>query len=162
MAKRHRAKSHRKHHRRIGATGLTGALTKFGTIAAGAVVGTFVNAGIKKMFTTLPPWAAGVGTAAVGIAAPKFIRNPMVADLATGVMAAGALFALNESFISLPGIAGIGAVPKGLTYRATPKLQKSVSGRGNLSGKTGYDPGFMDKVISGQRDLMTVGALYDN
>jgi hypothetical protein len=150
MAKKHRKKTTRRRRRSVGAVrGMGGVVTKVLAIGAGGVAAAFVNAGVKKSLPSLPPWSGGVASVGLGAFLPKFVRNPMAQDFAAGMIAAGTMFALNESFFSLPGIAGIGAAPIG--FRSTPKLQNSVGA-----------PGFMNNAVGGMRDMMVVGALYDN
>lgn len=148
MARR-KHKKHRVHRRRRvgGVKALGPAVTNGVTVGAGAIAAAFANAALKKVLpASVPQWASGLAIATAGIMLPKFVRNPMAAQAALGVVAAGVLFAVNESFLSVPGIAGIGA-----TYRYTPKLQRTVGA-----------PGFMDKPITGTKDLQAVGALFDN
>jgi hypothetical protein len=160
MAKRRKSHKAKRRHHRVGAMrGIGGAVRKAAAIAAGAVAGSFLNSVIKKAAPTLPPWAGGAAVAGAGIVLPKFVKSPIVGDVATGIVAAGALFAINESFLSLPGIAGLGAVPKTMGYRTTPKLQATVNGRS--THRVGA-PGFMDRPINGVRDMQAIGALYDN
>ena len=159
MAKHRKAKKthHRRHHR-IGAMKGAGAiLSKVAGIAVGAVGAAFINGAVKKSFTTLPQWAGGAVGVAAGVAIPKFARSPFVADISAGMVAAGSLFIINETFLSLPGIAGIGALPKTMANRATPKIERTVSGATKMGA-----PGFMDKAVHGFRDAAVIGALYDN
>jgi hypothetical protein len=132
-----------------GVKALGPAITSGAAVGAGAVAAAFANAGIKKILpASIPPWASGVGIALAGVLLPKFVKSQVAVDAGKGMVAAGVLFAVNESFLSLPGISGMGATPE---YRYTPKLQRSVGA-----------PGFMDKPIAGVRDLHAIGALYDN
>jgi hypothetical protein len=160
MAKRKKTTKKRRHHRVGAMRGVGGAVQKAAAIAVGAIAGSFLNSAIKKAAPTMPPWAGGAAVAGAGIFLPKFVKQPIVADVATGMVAAGALFAINESFLSLPGIAGLGAVPGLMSVsRSTPKLQATVNG--NAFRSVGA-PGFMDRPINGVRDMQAIGALYDN
>jgi hypothetical protein len=152
MAKKRKKTTHRRRHHRVGAMrGVGGIFMKVAAIAAGAAGATFINSTVKKSFASLPAWAGGMGAVGAGVLLPRFVRNPIALDVSAGLIAAGSLFALNESFLSLPGIAGLGAIPKTMAYRNTPKLQSSVGA-----------PGYMDNAVGGERDLMVVGALFDN
>jgi len=126
-------------------------LQTVGGIAAGAVAGAFANSAIKSMVpSTLPAWIAPVAVGAAGVMLPKFIKGPIGVSVGAGLVASGALFALNESFLSLPGIAGVPYMA-GPVYRSTTKLQNSVGA-----------PGYVDNPIGAVRDLMTIGSMYDN
>jgi hypothetical protein len=132
-------------------SGISGIVQTVGGIAAGAVAGAFANSAIKSMVpSTLPAWIAPVGVGALGVLLPKFLKGPIGVSVGAGLVASGALFALNESFLSLPGISGVPYMA-GPVYRNTPKLQNSVGA-----------PGYVDNPIGGIKDLMTIGALYDN
>jgi hypothetical protein len=147
---------HRVHHRRRSSIhGISDSLTRVGTVAAGAVLGAFGNQAIKTALPSLPAWSGGAILLAAGIGLPMFMKgNQMVNGIADGLAAAGGLFILNETFLSVPGISG---VPKSynpgarLVYRNTQKVQRSVGA-----------PGFMDNPINGVKDLNVLGALYDN
>jgi len=152
MARKKKKTTHKRRHHTVGAMrGVGGIFMKVVAIAAGAAGATFINSTAKKSFTSLPTWSGGIASVGLGVLLPRFVRNPLAVDVAAGLIAGGALFALNESFLSLPGIAGLGAVPKNMAYRNTPKLQNSVGA-----------PGYMDNAVGGERDLMVVGALFDN
>ena len=151
MAKKKKKATRRRHHRVGAVRGMGGVVMKVAAIGAGAVAATFLNSTVKKSFASLPAWAPAAIVVGAGVFLPKVLKNQTGQNVATGMLAAGTLFLLNETFLSLPGIAGMGAVPKGLVYRATPKLQQTVGA-----------PGFMDKAVGGSRDMMVVGALYDN
>lgn len=79
----------------------------------GAIGGAFVNQAVKTSFTTMPAYIGGAAAVAGGVAALMFIPpSPLVTGVACGLMGAGAIFATNETFLSLPGISGM---PMGLT-----------------------------------------------
>jgi hypothetical protein len=140
MAKR------KKHHvarrrRRVGATsGMTGLLMK----AAGVAGGVYAGGMIAKTISTLDPKILGGGLLAGGLFLSAKAKNPLLEGVGFGLAAKGA----NSLLTSFGLITGIGSVPL-VGYRATPKLQNSV---GNV----------MKNPIGSVRDLMTVGALYDN
>ena len=103
----------------------------------------------------MPAWTPAAALIAAGIGIPMVAKNnAMAAGIASGLAAAGFLFLLNETFLSLPGISGL---PKSynpgarLIYRNVQKVQRSVGA-----------PGFMDNPINGVKDLNVLGALYDN
>ncbi len=78
--------------------------------AAGAVVATFGAQGIKSAAPTMPPWLGGGVMAAIGAAVPLFTKmTPFTTGAAMGCAGVGAAMAINETFISLPGIAGVPA-----------------------------------------------------
>jgi hypothetical protein len=155
--KTHRRKAHRavgrvRHRRRSRVSGISDTLMNAAGVVGGAAVGMFVNQALKTAFTTLPTWAPGVAILAGGAVLPIFVKgNPIVSAAACGLIAAGGLITLNETFLSVPGISGVGAVPRRLVYRNSPKVQRSVGA-----------PGFMDNPINGMKDMNTIGALYDN
>lgn len=148
-------KKHRVRRRRVSGVNLKGVVSTTATVGAGAIASAFANMALKKVIPatmqTKFPWASGAVVAVAAAFIPNFIKNPMAMDFAKGMAAGGVIFAVNESFLSLPGIAGMGATTAG--YRYTPKLNRTVGA-----------PGFMDRPISGMssRDLHAVGALYDN
>lgn len=123
----------------------------------GAIAGVFANQAIKSSFMTMPGWIGGGAAVAAGAAISLFAPpTPLMTGIAVGLMGSGAIFATNETFLSLPGISG---VPQGVP-NARPGggfMNQSVGNYngvpqnfiGNLSGDNG-------KVIAG------VGALYRN
>lgn len=146
MARRKHKKTHSRRRRRVGAVGMSSALTKVGGLAAGAAGGAFLSSVIKKALgttTTIPKQVPSAAVIAAGIFLPKFLKGPMGENIGAGMIAIGSA-QLVSSFIALPGISGIG-------YRAVPKIQQTVGA-----------PGFANKVINGTVDPRTVGALWDN
>jgi len=157
MATKKKGKKSNTHKRRhhMGATKITAVLTKVAATAAGAVAGVYINNMIKTSFSSsasnsLPSWTGGAVLIAAGAILPRVVKAPIMSDVADGLTAAGAIFVLNETFLNLPGISGVGYMPH--TMRSTPKLNAPTIGA----------PGFMDKTVSGTRDLAVIGALYDN
>lgn len=118
--------------------------------AAGAVVATFGAQGIKSAATTMPAWVGGGVMAAIGAAVPLFTKmTPFTTGAAMGCAGVGAAMAINETFISLPGIAGVPA-NSGLTnaqnksgyfsksvgtagYKGLPKTMGNFSGNGSAT-----------------------------
>jgi hypothetical protein len=99
----------------------------------GAIIGAFGNQAIKTSFTTMPSYIGGATMVAGGAAVLMFAPpSPVVTGVACGLMGAGAIFATNETFLSLPGISGM---PMGLT-NANPNgpgyLQRTVGGYRNI------------------------------
>jgi hypothetical protein len=106
----------------------------------GAIAGAFVNQTVKTSFPTMPGYTGGAVDVAAG-AAVVFLAppSPMMTGIGAGLMGIGAVFATNETFLSLPGISGM---PVGLPNAGPGYLNRSVSGYrgiprnaiGNLSG----------------------------
>lgn len=153
MAKRKkgRKKSHRR--RRVGAVhpGIMNTLTAAGGIVAGAVGAAFVNSAIKKSLATAPTFTGGAVAIAAGIALPYFVKgNQIVANVGTGMIAAGGLFILNETVLSIPGVTGLPVMP-GMN-NARPGFASRVVGNTRMRRRVG---GSLDT-------LQVVGALMDN
>jgi len=100
--KRHTKK---RHHRRRRSMSGTGAGMNVISMLAGAVVGKIA---ISKFASGFDPKMAAAGEIAVGFAVNKFVRNPFVKGMGTGMMIGGGLQALT-SFGVISAISGIGA-----------------------------------------------------
>lgn len=116
-------------------------------VTTGAVVATFGAQGIKSSSATIPAWLGGGAMAAIGVGTLVFVpHSPFVTGAALGAAGVGAALAINETFISLPGIAGV-PPNSGLTnaqnksgyfsrsvgtagYKGLPKTMGNFSGNG--------------------------------
>lgn len=160
-AKRKKKKGTRSHRRRHRVSGIHPGLAQAGMMVAGAGVGAiaevFINQAIKTSFPTMPGWIGGGAGVAGGAALILFApESPFVTGAAAGMAAAGAIFATNETFISLPGISGI---PKG--------VPNAMPGQGFLSKSVGTYKGIPQNFIgnlSGPNGKVVgqIGALYRN
>jgi hypothetical protein len=129
--KKHRVGSHRRRHR---VSGIKDTAMKAATVVLGAVGGAFIKQALTTAVPSLSasaPWAPGAILIAGGIFLPKIVKGPMGAGLADGLIAFGGLSAINESFISIPGVSGLGALPRRVPARvigagARPFLSKMV------------------------------------
>jgi hypothetical protein len=149
MAKRKKAKKvHRR--RRMGSTGIMQSLQTAGGVVAGAVLASFVNSAVKKSLTTAPALTGGAIGVLGGIMLPKFMHSPIMQSVGNGMIAAGGLFMLNDSILSIPGISGVPNMPM---VNATKYGQWR---------KVGAGPGYMTNTVGRLDRLATVGALYDN
>jgi hypothetical protein len=158
MARRKKKVHHKR--RRIGAaSGMGAILQKTLGLVAGGAAGFFANQALKTAFTSLPSFAPGVVIAAGGVVLDKTMgkKSVMISAAADGLIVAGGLIVLNETFISLPGISGVGFITN---------YDKSMKQRPAMMRAVGA-PGFMNDSIGTIRDLATVaspfvGAVYDN
>jgi hypothetical protein len=154
----HRRRTHRKvgavrhrTHRRRKVSGIGDTIMGTLAVVGGAAVGAFVNQAIKTALPSFPAWTGPVMLIAGGAALPHLVKNNPIADQAAcGLQAAGGLFLLNETIISVPGISGVNTSRR-LVYRGSPKAKSSVGA-----------PGFADTAVSGMRDMQVVGAVFDN
>lgn len=155
-AKRKKKKGTHRRRRRV--SGIHPGLAQAGMMIAGAGVGAiaevFINQAVKTSFPTMPSWIGGGAGVAAGGALILFApEHPFVTGAAIGLAGAGAIFATNETFISLPGISGI---PKGVPNAMPGKgfLSQSVGNYngipqnfiGNMSGENGKVIGQMGGV----------------
>ncbi len=162
MPKRKKGKkTHRRTHRRIGGAmtaNLEVIATRAGAIVAGAALGFFANAALKKSLpASIPPWIPGAGIVGAGVLLPKFVKSPLALDASFGMIAAGGLILANETFLSIPGISGLPSNAGGVLNRKTVGsgyMRKAVG--------AGAGPGFMNKTVGSMDRLKTVGALFDN
>jgi hypothetical protein len=127
--KHHKKTSHRR--RRMGA--VHPAMMQAGEMLAGAALGgiaaAFANQAIKSSFATAPMWVGGGVCMAAGATIPFLTKpNPFVTGVAGGLIGMGAVFTMNETFLSMPGISGM---PTGVP-NARP------AGPGYISQKVGY------------------------
>lgn len=79
-------------------------------VGAGALTGAFlIQAGNTALSSQkLPAWVIPSGVAAAGAVIPLIAKkNPLAEDFGMGMLAIGAAFAVNETFLSVPGIAGL-------------------------------------------------------
>jgi hypothetical protein len=158
MAHRRKKTHHRR--RRIGAArGMGEVVQKFIGLTAGAAIGFYANDLLKKSFASLPTFVPGAVVAAGGIFLNKSMgrKNTLIDAATNGMTAAGGIIVLNETFLDLPGISGVGFVTNfDKSMKNAPALMRAVGA-----------PGFMDNSIGTVRDLATVaspfvGAVYDN
>jgi hypothetical protein len=161
MAKRRTKKVHHRRRRMSGAaSGLGVIIQKTAGLAAGAAGGFFLNQALKTAFSSLPTFVPGLALVAGGVFVDKTMgkKGPLLSGIGDGLTAAGALIALNETFISLPGISGVGFVTSESGNYKGPALLRAVGA-----------PGFMNNQIGAIRDLANVaggsgrmGAIFDN
>jgi hypothetical protein len=134
-SKKRRVGSHRRR-RRMGA--VHPAIADAGMMLAGAGLGAlsavFINQAVKTSFTTAPGYVGGLVPAVMGAALPMFVKpSPFVLGAAAGAAGAGIIFIANETFISLPGISGVPAMPGYINktigvYPNAPRIGGSFSG----------------------------------
>jgi hypothetical protein len=148
MAKKKKKKSHHKRRRVGAATHMSNIAMKAGGIVAGAVAASFVNSAVKKSLATAPAFTGGAVAIAAGIALPMFVKNPFMEYVGDGLIAAGGLFVLNETVLSVPGISGLPVMP--LPNGQSGFVRRTVAGAP------------MRRRVNGTTTLRTVGALYDN
>jgi hypothetical protein len=148
------------HKRKVGAaSGMGAILQKTVAIVGGAAGGFFLNQALKTAFASLPAFVPGVAIMGGGVFLDKTMgkKSELMSGAAEGLIAAGGLIALNETFISLPGISGVGFVTNyDRSLKQKPALMRAVGA-----------PGFMDSSIGTVRDIATiaspfVGAIFDN
>ena len=154
MAKRRSKKKGSHRRRRIGGvrSGMMGLVTKAGAVVAGAAGAAFVNAAVKKSLSTAPAFTGGALAVAAGIMLPKFVKSPIMESVGAGMIAAGGLFILNETFLSIPGISGIPVMPG-----APAGFVRNTVGMANTTYKQGGR-----SRLNGLDSLKTVGAIIDN
>lgn len=153
MAKKRKGKRKSHRRRRVGAVhpGIMNLVTNAAGIVVGAVGAAFVNSAIKKSMATAPAFTGGGIAVAAGAALPYFVRgNTFVQSVGNGMIAAGGLFALNETFLSVPGISGLPSMP-GLNNSGPGFIRKTVGRAGNRTRQMGK----LD-------NLAVVGALTSN
>lgn len=153
MAKKHKKKKGTSHRRRK-VSGVHPIIAQTGMMLAGAALGglagVFGNQAIKSSFTTAPTWVGGAVVAAIGGGLPLFVKpSPFIMGVSGGMMATGAVFAVNETFISLPGIAGIPA--NMMPTQGQGYLNKTVGGnyRNIPNGLIGNLSGNMSRTVAG-------------
>lgn len=143
--KKRRHPSHGRRHR-VGA--LHPALAQTGMMllgaGVGAIAGSFVNQAVKTSFTTAPSYLGGGACVAIGAATVMFAPpTPLITGIGAGLMGVGAVFATNETFLSLPGISGMpldmmnpggpGYMQRTVgSYKGIPRAR--IGTGGNLSG----------------------------
>lgn len=156
MAKKRKGakKSHRR--RRVGGlhSGVKSALMSTVAAVGGAAVGAFVNQAIKTSFPTMPAVTGGALCVAAGAGTLAFMKpSPLVTGFGLGLAGAGGLFAINESVLSLPGIAGYPGMSMPTRYAGAAGINKTVgyAPRGRRVGGT----------FSGNRSA-TVAGIMEN
>ena len=160
-AKRKKKKGTRSHRRRHRVSGIHPGLAQAGMMVAGAGVGAiaevFINQAIKSSFPTMPGWIGGGAGVGAGGALILFApESPFITGVAVGLAGAGAIFATNETFLSLPGISGI---PKG--------VPNAMPGGGFLSKSVGNYKGVPQNFIGNMsgdngKSIAGMGAVYRN
>jgi hypothetical protein len=160
MRKRKKGTKRKTHHRRRRISGVHPVLMETGELLLGAGVGAvaavFVNQALKTSFTTAPAWIGGGACVGIGAAIPIFVKHggktpPFIMGAAGGMIGMGAVFATNETFLSLPGIAG---VPMGLPNAAPGYISQTV---GNYKGVPPNRIGNMSGA-----DASVIGAIFSN
>lgn len=105
MAKKrhHKKRTHRRRRHSMGAT--TGTIGNVASMLAGAVVGKIA---VSKFASQLDPKMQAGAQIAVGFGVNRFVKNPFIKGMGTGMMIGGGLQALT-SFGVISAISGIGA-----------------------------------------------------
>jgi hypothetical protein len=134
-----RKKKKVKHHRRrkVGAIHpvMKTALEAVGGAVAGGVLATFANQAIKTSFPSMPSWIGGGVCVAAGAALPFFVKgSPLALGFGAGLAGTGAVFAVNETFLSLPGVSGVPIMPGNPGYINQTVGRVPPRRVGNLSG----------------------------
>lgn len=122
--------SHRRRSRRsrVGAVDVKKIGMKIVGVTAGAFAARTLNNVVVKQFpTALSGWMLGAGDAVIGALVPKFLKSDLGVAIGDGMIAIGALTALQ----SLGVLQGIGAAPRRVPTRvigagAQPFLSKMV------------------------------------
>jgi hypothetical protein len=144
MAKK-KKKVHPRRRRRVGGVHpkLQAAVLDVAGAAAGGLAAAFANQAIKTAVPTMPAWIGGAFAIAAGGAIILMAKpSPMVDSFATGLIAGGALFAVNETFLSVPGISGVppvmpmpggyqGYINKTVGNTRLPNRMGNMSGNGS-------------------------------
>lgn len=160
MAKRKKGAKRKTHHRRRRMSGVHPVLMETGELLLGAGVGAvaavFVNQAVKTSFKTVPMWVGGGACVAIGAGIPLFVKStpklpPFIMGAAGGMIGMGAVFITNETFLSLPGIAG---VPMGFTNATPGYINQTV---GNYRGVPPNRIGNMSGA-----DASVIGAIFSN
>lgn len=133
--KKHTKKHSRRRHRMSGVgTGMTETLAVIG----GAVLGRVLTTKLSSKFN--PKVLAG-GQIAVGLFAPKFIKNKLVAGLAKGMLINGGVSAL-QSFGVISAISGLGETSDEFQYQISGSDSINV-----IAGDEGEEMGYTDEGI---------------
>ena len=114
----------------------------------GAIAGSFVNQAVKTSFATAPAYLGGGACVAIGAGVVMFAPpSPLMTGIGAGLMGVGAVFATNETFLSLPGISGM---PMDMMNAGPGYMQKTVgSYRGIPRNRVGNLSGNEQRVIAG-------------
>ncbi len=163
MASKRHGKKRKSGRRRRRVSGIHPGLKQTGMMVLGAgiggIAGVFVNQAVKSSFTSMPTWIGGGANVAAGAALALFgPPSPLISGIATGLMASGAIFATNETFLSLPGISGVPANSGLMSARPTN------SGNGFLNTTVGNYAGIPQNFVgnlSGE-GTSVIGAIYRN
>jgi hypothetical protein len=148
----------RRSRRMSGTTKLMDAGMKLLGAGIGAAAGVFINQAVKTSFTTMPTYTGGFVDIAAGVGGIAFGGgSPFVEGAAIGMMGMGAVFVVNETFLSLPGISGI---PQGVpNARAIPGnyLSNAVAGYRGMDRNPG-----MGNMSGANGRAVGMGAIYRN
>ena len=157
-AKKHKVGTRRRRRRVSGVSPalMDAGLTLLGA-GFGAVAEVFVNQLVKTNFPTAPTWIGGGVGVGAGLAGVVFSgKNPFFQGASIGMMGMGGVFAVNETFVSLPGISG---VPMGVP-NARPIPGNYISQP--VSGYRGIRQPAFGNLSAGGPGANTVGSLYRN
>lgn len=154
MARKKTKKTHHRRRRRIGAGGMGDAITTLLGLTGGAIAGAYVSGIAKKQLSTLPAFAPPAIVVVAGYMLTKKVSGNLMKAIGTGMQAAGGL-QLVSSFVTIPGLAGLGAI----LDRTVPRIQNPIGAPGFM-----HDPinGMPQKAYLGSRLGNALGALYDN
>jgi len=142
MAKRRHHKK-RTHRRRSSMSGTGGTIGSVVSMLAGAVVGKIA---VNKLASGLDPKMQAGAQIAVGFGVNRFVKNPFVKGMGTGMMIGGGLQALT-SFGVISAISGIGAGVE-VDY---------MSGDDEMSGFAGDD----DMMSGGSSTIETIAGGFN-
>lgn len=155
------------HRRKSRVKGMSDKLTRVGMMFLGGIAGggveTFINQAVKTALPTAPTWMGGAAGVAGGVATLLFApEEPFFDGAAIGLITMGGVFALNETFLSLPGISGIPkGVPNAVPGQRPGYLKHAVNG--SLKDSVGSYNGIPKMGNLSNADTVgAVGTLYRN
>lgn len=156
-ARKHKVGARRRRHRVHGVSpALMDAGLRLLGVGFGAVGEVFVNQLVKTNFPTAPTWIGGGVGVGAGLAGFAFAgKSPFFQGASAGLAGMGVVFAVNETFLSLPGISGVpmgvpNARPIPGNYLSNPVGYRTIS-KNNVGSFSG-----------GAAGANSVGNLYRN
>jgi lysylphosphatidylglycerol synthetase-like protein (DUF2156 family) len=154
MAHKKRKVGKIKRHRRKKVSGITDVVMQGVAITVGGLTAAFgVQAINTAVGASMPAWAAPAGVAAVGVVLPMLLKNNKMAEAAgAGIFAVGAVMAVNQFGLNVPGISGMA-----MSSNAGPQstvLRQAVGSAPRMNG-------YMRNTV-GRHPVGAIGQLVDN
>jgi hypothetical protein len=160
--KKKKAGPHRRRKKMSGTAEIQEFVLRAIAVTAGGLTSAFgiqaANTALAKQ--AMPTWVVPAGFAGLGLAVPYFDKKePLIMDFGMGMFVVGCLMAVNETFLSVPGISGMAMTSNSPNSNV---MQKALGCKNGQQMKVGAGPGnYLNQTVGARRNTRArrLGAL---